>query len=142
MQSPHEIAEAARHELMMCAFALEEAAGLRGKDMLDVLTAPLVRWKLRVARGHRAAAKRQIDRLHAALHERAALGVHNADLWSAVTRAADALALSRWMNTKQLAREDISPSAATVHILLGELADLIGLLHELAWPDEMNVTDR
>jgi hypothetical protein len=137
VQSPHAIAEAARHELMMCGFALEEAAGLRGKDMLDVLTAPLVRWKLRVARNHRAAAKRLVDRLHMALHDQATLGVHNADLWSAITRAVDAVALSRWLNTRELARVDISTSNATVHILLGELADLIGLLHELAWPDEM-----
>jgi len=121
----------------MCGFALEDAARMRGKDLLDLVTAPVVRWKLRVARGHRAAAKRLVDRLHAALHDRAALGVHNADLWSAITRAVDALALSRWMNTRELAPVDIRTANATVHILLGELADLIGLLHELAWPAEM-----
>jgi len=136
----HEIAEAARHDLMSCSFALDEAAAMRGKDLLDLrrtLTAPIQRWKLYLARRHRAAAKRRIDALHAALHERASLGVHNADLWSAITRAVDALALSRWLNTKQLAPEDLAPARTTVHILLTEIVDLIGLLHELAWPDEM-----
>ena len=136
----HTIAEAARHDLMLCSFALDEAAAMRGKDLLDLrrtLTAPVMRWKLFFARRHRAAAKRRIDALHAALHERASLGVHNADLWSAVTRAVDALALSRWLNAKQLAPEDLAPARTTVHILLTEIVDLIGLLHELAWPDEM-----
>ena len=139
MQTLHDIAEAARRDLMSCSHALE-AAGTRGKDLLELrrtLTAPLRRWKLAVARKHRTAAKRRIDALHSALHDRASLGVHNADLWSAITRAVDALALSRWLNTRTLAPEDIVTSRATVHILLGELADLIALLDDLAWPDEL-----
>src|SRR6185503_5871238 len=87
--SPHELAEAARHALMQCSYALDEAGKLRGNDLLDVVTAPLVRWKLRLARQHRATAKRKIDALHMSLHDRASLGVHNADLWSAITRAVD-----------------------------------------------------
>jgi hypothetical protein len=143
VQTLHEIAEAARQQLMLCSFALDEAAATRGKDVLDLrrtLTAPILRWKLLLARRHRTAAKRLVDRLHAALHDRASLGVHNADLWSAITRAVDAIALSRWLTTRSLAPEDVAPSRATVHILLGDLADLIGLLHELAWPDEMPET--
>jgi hypothetical protein len=138
VQTLHEIAETARRELMACAVALDEAT-TPGKDLLELrrtLTAPRRHWKLRVARKHRAAAKRRIDALHAALHDRASLGVHNADLWSALMRAVDALALSRWLNTRTLASEDVAPSRATVHLLLGELADLITLLHDLAWPDE------
>lgn len=126
---------------MLCSFALEEAAAVRGtgKDRLGLrrtVTAPHMRWKLFRARRHRATAKHRIDALHMALHDHAALGVHNADLWSAITRAVDALALSRWLSTRTLAPEDIAPSRATVQILMSELADLIGLLHELAWPDE------
>lgn len=138
MLTLHEIAEAARRDLMSCSHALAEAA-TRGRDLLELrrtLTAPLRQWKLMIARKHRTAAKRRLDALHAALHDRASLGVHNADLWSAITRAVDALALSRWLNAKTLAPADIAPARATVHILLGELSDLIGLLHELAWPDE------
>ncbi|HEY5945225.1 MAG TPA: hypothetical protein VIV40_07035 [Kofleriaceae bacterium] len=136
----HEIAEAARHDLMLCSFALDEAAALRRKDLFDLrrtLAAPVMRWKLSRARKHRIAAKRRIDSLHTALHDRASLGVHNADLWSAITRAVDALALSRWLNAKQLAPEDLAPARTTVQLLLTELVELIGLLHELAWPDEM-----
>ena len=138
MQTLHDIAEQARRDLMSCSFALDEAGSPR-KDLLELrrtLTAPRRHWKLFVARKHRAAAKRRIDALHSALHDRASLGVHNADLWSAVTRAVDALALSRWLNARTLAAEDVAPSRATVHLLLKELDDLIGLLHELAWPDE------
>ncbi len=145
MQTLHEIAEAARRDLMSCSHALAEAALPRGNDLLELrrtLTAPLRRYKLRVARRHRASAKRRIDALHMALHDRASLGVHNADLWSAITRAVDALALSRWLNTRTLAPEDVVPSRATVHILLGELADLLGLLDDLAWPDELPASDR
>jgi hypothetical protein len=139
VQTLHEIAEAARHDLMSCSLALDEAAATRGRDVLELrrtVTAPLRQWKLFVARKHRSAAKRRIDALHAALHDRASLGVHNADLWSAITRAVDALALSRWLNTRTLTPADVAPARATVHLLLGELADLTGLLHELAWPDE------
>jgi hypothetical protein len=139
VQTLHAIAEAARRDLMSCSFALDEAAATRGKDVLELrrtLTAPLRQWKLHLARKHRAGAKRRIDSLHAALHDRASLGVNNADLWSAIIRAVDALALSRWLNMKTLAPEDVAPARATVHLLLGELAELIGLLDELAWPDE------
>jgi hypothetical protein len=142
VQTPHQIAEAARHDLMSCSFAIDEAVAARGANGRDVLglrrtlTAPLLHWKLFLARKHRAAAKRSIDALHAALHDRAGLGVHNADLWSAITRAVDAIALSRWLNTRSLAPQDVAPARTTVHILLTELAELIGLLHELAWPDE------
>jgi hypothetical protein len=52
-------------------------------------------------------------------------------------RAVDALALSRWLNAKPMASQDIHPARATVHILLTDLGELLGLLHELAWPDEM-----
>jgi hypothetical protein len=141
----HDIAEAARHDLMLCSFALDEAASLRRKDLLDLrrtLTAPFMRWKLSRARKHRASAARRIDSLHAAMHDRASLGVHNADLWSAITRAIDALALSRWLSARHLAPEDIAPARMTVQILLGEIADLIGLLHDLAWPDEMQPAQR
>jgi hypothetical protein len=126
--------------LLSCAFALDEAAGTRRKDLLDLrrtLTTPLLHWKLFRARKHRAAAKRRIDSLHDALHDRASLGVHNADLWSTITRAVDALALSRWLNATHLAPEDIAHGRTTVHILLAEIGTLIGMLHELAWPDEI-----
>lgn len=141
MSTLHEIAEAARRDLLLCSFALDEAATVRGagKDRLGLrrtLTAPHVRWKLFRARRHRATAKRRIEALHLALHDRAGLGVHNADLWSAITRAVDALALSRWLSAKSLAPEDVAPSRTTVQILMTELSQLIGLLHELAWPDE------
>ena len=143
MQGLHDIAEAARRELMLCSFALDESAAMLDRikrDVLDIrrtLVAPRVSWRLFLARKHRAAAKRRIDALHTALHDRASLGVHNADLWSAITRAVDALALSRWLTTKTLALEDLAPARTTVHILLDEVAELIGLLHELAWPDEV-----
>jgi hypothetical protein len=143
VQSLHEIAEAARHDLMLCSFALDEAAATRRTSLFELrrtLTAPILRWKLFLARRYRSAAKRRIDLLHAALHDRASLGVHNADLWSAVTRTVDALALSRWLNTRTLAAPDIAPARATVHLLLEELGKLVGLLHELAWPDEVPPT--
>jgi hypothetical protein len=143
----HDIAEGARRELMLCSFALDEAAGLLAgikRDLFEVrrtLVKPALHWKLFLARRHRDAAKKRLDALHAALHDRAGLGVHNADLWSAITRAVDALALSRWLTAESLAREDLAPARTTVHILLTDLAELIGLLHELAWPDEMPRTE-
>jgi hypothetical protein len=138
--SLHELAEAARQDLMLCSFALDEAAARRGRDLIDMLTAPGLHWKLSRARKHRASARRRIAALHEALHDRASLGVHNADLWSAITRAVDALALSRWLGTRELAAQDIAPARTTVQILLSDIAELIGLLHELAWPDEMPET--
>lgn len=140
VQTLHQIAEAARRDLMLCSFALDEAAAARRESLLDLrrtLAAPILHWRLFRARRHRRAAKRRIDSLHAALHDRASLGVRNADLWSAVTRTVDALALSRWLNTRALAAADIAPARTTVHLLLEELGRLIGLLHELAWPDEV-----
>jgi hypothetical protein len=137
--SLHELAETARSALVLCSVAIEEAA-TPGKDLLDLrrtLTAPRRYWKLLVARRHRARARRHLARLHEGLHDMASLGVHNADLWSAITRSVDALALSRWLNADSLAPEDLAPAAETVHLLLRELTDLIALLHELAWPDEM-----
>lgn len=128
---------------MLCAVALDDAAAALAAikhDLFDVrrtLVSPLIRWRLIRARRHRAAARRRIDALHTALHDRASLAVHNADLWSAITRTVDALALSRWLTSRTLAREDLAPARTTVHILLGDLAELIGLLHELAWPDEV-----
>ncbi len=145
MHTLRDIAEAARRDLMACSHALAEAEPPRGRDVLELrrtLTAPRRHYKLRVARKHRRSARRQIDALHAALHERASLGVQNADLWSAITRAVDALALSRWLHTRTLAPEDVVPSRATVLLLLGELADLIGLLDDLAWPDELPASVR
>ena len=123
---------------MACAFALDEATKYRGTRLMDIVDVPFLHVHLRTARKHRAAAKRYINALHTALHDRASLGVHNADLWSAITRSADSLALSRWLNTETLTRVDIAPARETVQLLLSELADLIGLLHELAWPDEMS----
>jgi hypothetical protein len=145
VQTLRDIAEAARRDLMSCTHALAAAAPPQGRDVLELrrtLTAPLRRYKLRVAGKHRRAARRSIDALHAALHDRASLGVQNADLWSAITRAVDALALSRWLHTRTLGPEAVMPSRATVHILLGELADLIGLLDDLAWPDELPASGR
>ncbi len=139
----HELAEDARRDLMLCGLALAEAGRLRGSDLLGLrttLTAPLVRWRLRLARKHRSAAKHRIDALHAALHDRGSLGMQNADLWSAIIRAVDALALSRWLNTRSLGPEDLVPSRATVQLLQDELATLLGLVHELAWPDEVPAT--
>ncbi|HEY5923742.1 MAG TPA: hypothetical protein VIV11_18800 [Kofleriaceae bacterium] len=130
-----DFAEAARRELMSCSHALDEANRLRGK-LLDVVERPFLVWKLRLVKKHRAAAKRRIDALHAALHDRASLGVANADLWSAITRAVDALALSRWLNTREIAIVDIAPARETVHLLLAEMTTLLALLDELSWPDE------
>jgi pyruvate/oxaloacetate carboxyltransferase len=93
-------------------------------------------WRLFRARRHRAAAKKQIDELHMALHDRASLGVQNADLWSAIMRGVDALALSRWLAADELTAADVRPARQTVQIILRDLTDLIGLLSELEWPGE------
>lgn len=138
MRSLQEIAEAARHQLMLCSLALDDAS-TPARDPFEIrrtVTAPLRYVRLKQARRHRAQAKRHIDRLHGALHERASLGVRNGDLWSAITRGVDAIALSRWLNTSALTAADVPPARATVHILLGELADLLGQLAELEWPGE------
>ena len=139
MQTLQAIAETARQHLMLCSIALDEAARTRRPDLFELrrtLTLPALHWKLHVARKHRLAARRRIDELHLALHDQAALGVHNADLWSAITRAVDALALSRWLNTRALAAEDLAPARETVQLLLGGITELLALLDELAWPGE------
>jgi hypothetical protein len=71
-----------------------------------------------------------------ALHDRASLGVHNADLWSAIMRGVDALALSRWLASDSLTVVDVRPARQTVQIMLTDLSELIGLLHDLEWPSE------
>ena len=134
-----DIAQAARRELMLCGVALEDAHVTVPSKLLALpaaMTAPLRAYKLFRARRHRAAAKREIDRLHMALHDRASLGVHNADLWSAIMRGVDALALSRWLATDELPASDVRPARQTVQIILRDLTELVALLDELEWPDE------
>jgi hypothetical protein len=124
---------------MLCALALDDALPPRGADVLEVrhtLSLPWRYWKLSRARKHRAAAKRLLDQLHARLHDRASLGVANAELWTAIMRGVDALALSRWLGQPALAPEDVRPARATVHIMLGDISELLGQLHELEWPSE------
>jgi hypothetical protein len=139
VQALHDIAQAARRELMLCGVALEDAQTSLPSKLLalpPVVTAPMRAWRLFRARRHRAAAKDHIDRLHIALHDRASLGVHNADLWSAIMRGVDALALSRWLAADELTAADVRPARQTVQIILRDLSELIGLLSELEWPGE------
>lgn len=139
MQQLHAIAEAARRELMLCGVALDGAHVALPAKLLavpPVVTAPIRAWRLFRARRHKAAAKAHIDRLHMALHDRASLGVHNADLWSAIMRGVDALSLSRWLASDSLTVVDVRPARQTVQIMLTDLSELIGLLHELEWPSE------
>ena len=139
MEAPFDIAQAARRELMLCGVALEDAHTALPSKLLalpPVVTAPLRAWRLFRARRHRAAAKAHIDRLHMALHDRASLGVHNADLWSAIMRAVDALSLSRWLAADALTVADVPPARQTVQLMLRDLSDLLGLLRELQWPGE------
>ena len=139
MQALLDIAKAARRELMLCGVALEDAHSELPSKMLalpPVVTSPVRAWRLFRARRHRAAAKKHINELHMALHDRASLGVHNADLWSAIMRGVDALALSRWLAADELSAADVRPARQTVQIILRDLADLIGLLNELEWPGE------
>lgn len=138
VRSLQEIAETARHELMLCALALDDAEP-PPPDLLGLhraVTAPLRFVRLKQAQRHRTIAKRHINRLHATLHERAFLGVRNGELWSAIMRGVDALSLSRWLTADALTPADLAPARATVHILLGDLADLLGMLGELEWPGE------
>ncbi|NVB83448.1 MAG: hypothetical protein HOV81_34060 [Kofleriaceae bacterium] len=143
VKSLHELAEAARHELMQCQFALDDAAAPRERIFLDRLIDRFVRlpspirlWKLHRARKHRAAARELIARLHTKLHDTASLGRHNADLWMTIMRGVDALSTSRWLNTDALGKADVAPARATVHIILGDLSEVVGHLHELQWPGE------
>ncbi|HUS32185.1 MAG TPA: hypothetical protein VMZ53_26980 [Kofleriaceae bacterium] len=139
MQSLRDIAQAARRELMLCGVALEDAHTSLPSKLLalpPVVTAPMRAWRLFRARRHRAAAKKHLDELHIALHERASLGVLNADLWSAIMRGVDALALSRWLATDELTAADVRPSRQTVQIILRDLSELIELLSELEGPGE------
>lgn len=143
VKSLHELAESARYELMQCQLALGDASEPRGKIFLDRLVdrimplpSPLRAWKLYRARKHRAAARKLIARLHTKLHDSASLGRHNADLWLTIMRGVDALSTSRWLNTDSLAKADVAPARATVHIILGDLTEVLGHLHELQWPGE------
>jgi hypothetical protein len=139
VQALHDIAQAARRELMLCGVALEDAHTSLPSKLLalpPVVTAPLRAFRLFRARRHRAAAKKHLDELHMALHDRASLGVHNADLWSAIMRGVDALALSRWLAADELTAADVRPARQTVQIILRDLSELIGLLNELEWPGE------
>ena len=139
LKSLHEMAEAARHELMLCQLALDDAHAARPTSLLDKIVPalkPIRAWKLHRARRHRAAARDLIERLHATLHDRASLGRHNADLWVAIMRGVDALLMSRWLNAHALAAPAVAPARAPGHIMLGDLAELLGHLHELQWPGE------
>jgi hypothetical protein len=139
VQALQDIAQAARRELMLCGVALEDAHTSLPSKLLalpPVVTAPVRAWRLFRARRHRAAAKEHIDRLHMALHDRASLGVHNADLWSAIMRGVDALSLSRWLAADVLTAADVRPARQTVQIILRDLSELIALLGELEWPGE------
>lgn len=143
VKSLHELAEAARQELMQCQLALEDASRREHEIFLDrlmnrfiSLPRPLRAWKLHRARKHRAAARALIARLHAELHDSASLGRRNADLWLTIMRGVDALSTSRWLNARSLAKADIAPARTTVHIILGDLSEVLGHLHELQWPGE------
>jgi hypothetical protein len=124
---------------MLCGVALDGAHVALPAKLLavpPVVTAPIRAWRLFRARRHKAAAKAHIERLHMALHDRASLGVQNADLWSAIMRGVDALSLSRWLASDSLTVVDVRPARQTVQIMLTDLSELIGLLHELEWPSE------
>jgi alanyl-tRNA synthetase len=88
------------------------------------VTAPLRAWKLFWARRHRARAVKAIDELHMALHDRASLGVQNADLWSAIMRGVDALALSRWLRADTIAASEVRPARQTLQILITDLGEV------------------
>jgi hypothetical protein len=143
VKSLHDLAEAARHELMQCQLALDDAAERRTRLFLDrlmdrfvPLPSPRRLWKLHRARKHRAAARALILRLHTKLHDSASLGRHNADRWLTIMRGVDALSTSRWLNADALALADVAPARATVHIILGDLSEVHGHLRELLWPGE------
>jgi hypothetical protein len=124
---------------MLCGVALDFAHSSLPTKLLALppaVTAPLRAWRLFWARRHRANAKAFIDRLHMTLHDRASMGVHNADLWSAIMRGVDALSLSRWLRADTLTVADVLPARQTVELMLRDLAELLALLRELEWPSE------
>jgi hypothetical protein len=131
----HDIADAARRELTLCGLALAGAGSDLPTKLLALpptVTAPLRAWRLMRARRHRARAAKKIDELHMALHDRA--GVTNADLWSAILRGVDALALSRWLRADTLTAADVRPARQTLQILITDLGEVIALLRELDPP--------
>ncbi len=137
MPALHDIADLARRELTLCGLALDGAQAELPTKLLALpptVTAPLRAWKLFWARRHRARAIRAIDELHMALHDRASLGVHNADLWSAIMRGVDALALSRWLRADTIAASDVRPARQTLQILITDLGEVIALIRELEAP--------
>ena len=130
-----DIAEAARRELTLCGLALAGAhSGLPTKLLAlpPTLTAPLRTYRLMRARRHRANAAKKIDELHMALHD--LVGVTNADLWSAILRGVDALALSRWLRADTLTAADVRPARQTLQILITDIGEVIALLRELEAP--------
>ena len=137
MPALHDIADLARRELTLCGLALDGAAAELPTKLLALpptVTAPLRAWKLFWSRRHRARAIKAIDELHMALHDRASLGVQNADLWSAILRGVDALALSRWLRADTIAASDVRPARQTLQILNTDLGEVIALIAELERP--------
>lgn len=137
MPSLHDIADLARRELTLCGLALDGAQAELPTKLLALpptVTAPLRAWKLFWARRHRQRAVKAIDELHMALHDRASLGVTNADLWSAIMRGVDALALSRWLRQDTIAASDVRPALQTLQILITDLGEVIALIRELERP--------
>jgi hypothetical protein len=135
--SLHDIADLARRELTLCGLALDGAQADLPTKLLALpptVTAPRRAWKLFWARRHRARAVKAIDELHMALHDRASLGVQNADLWSAIMRSVDALALSRWLRADTIAASDVRPARQTLQILITDLGEVIALIGELEAP--------
>jgi hypothetical protein len=135
--SLHDIADLARRELTLCGLALDGAQADLPTKLLALpptVTAPRRAWKLFWARRHRARAGKAIDELHMALHDRASLGVQNADLWSAIMRSVDALALSRWLRADTIAASDVRPARQTLQILITDLGEVIALIRELEVP--------
>jgi hypothetical protein len=135
--SLYDIADLARRELTLCGLALDGAQANLPTKLLALpptVTAPLRAWKLFWARRHRARAVKAIDELHMALHDRASLGVQNADLWSAIMRGVDALALSRWLRADTIAASEVRPARQTLQILITDLGEVIALIRELEGP--------
>ena len=54
----------------------------------------------------------------------------------APARSVDALSLSRWLAANALTAADVRPARQTVHLILRDLGEVIGLLNELEWPGE------
>jgi len=137
--SLYDIADLARRELTLCGLALDGAQADLPTKLLALpptVTAPLRAWKLFWARRHRARAVKAIDELHMALHDRAGAAgrVQNADLWSAIMRGVDALALSRWLRADTIAASEVRPARQTLQILITDLGEVIALIRELEAP--------